>query len=190
MYSYNHSHGAWNAPQNVSALAASGRTGDALVYAEMRSRVWMQSFLVWCLVFLSLGMSSKLTSPWQRMKHGSYCCCRYAGRLKKKGRGMLEEEDDFGDANEYTLPKHHICNHTWVFASALLLAAQACACAVTERSPARAPPTGLIVFVAVWPFVILAVDDLVKRSDMKRIKKINQRLRIMFDTKLGMYSPR
>jgi hypothetical protein len=194
LYYSKYASGAWNVSQNASA----GREGDALAYAEMRSRVWTQSFLVWCLVFLSLGLSSKLTSPWQRVERCCCCCCWWCycccdcrkGCSKRKARGALDEEDDFGDADDYRLPKHRICNYTWAFVSFVLLTAQACACAVTEQSPPRAPPIGLIVFVAVWPLIILSVDDFVKRSDRTRIKKINQRLRIMFDTKLGMYSPR
>lgn len=46
------------------------------------------------------------------------------------------------------------------------------------------------LLVLLWPVEILVVEDYLKRRDYARHKQNQKRARLIFDTKLGMYSPR
>jgi len=51
-------------------------------------------------------------------------------------------------------------------------------------------PWYLYLIVGVWIIIIIVIDEIVKRHDKKRYLRFQQRLRILFDTKLGRYSPK
>ncbi|OQS05388.1 hypothetical protein THRCLA_02470 [Thraustotheca clavata] len=44
--------------------------------------------------------------------------------------------------------------------------------------------------LSVWPFLVIGIDELVKRHDHKLVVRYYKFLRMQFDTRLGMWSPR
>jgi hypothetical protein len=49
---------------------------------------------------------------------------------------------------------------------------------------------GVWLLCTLWPVAALCIGDLVKRVDITRHRLLMRRLRLHFDTRLGMYSPR
>jgi hypothetical protein len=61
----------------------------------------------------------------------------------------------------------------------------------TTASLATAWPSVSMILVAIfWPLVSVAVDEVVKRHDTSRYAYYQRKLRLTFETKLGMYSPK
>jgi hypothetical protein len=48
----------------------------------------------------------------------------------------------------------------------------------------------MIVAAVLWPLLVLAADEVVKRHDATRYAYYQRKLRLTFETKLGMYSPK
>ena len=154
--------------------------GDVLEYVQTRCRIWVMSFIVWCLIFIVFGLE----------KRTSYLVF---GRCNQKictARSWCSRCSRCSQCNSQG--KRGSLNRSWLMASMFFLCLQAVACiAVDVSSPLQPiPPLGLALFALCWPLIIVVLDEFVKKSDRKRRQKIRQRLRIGFDTKLGMWSPR
>ncbi len=71
-----------------------------------------------------------------------------------------------------------------------------CAVSISSSDATTAPlatawPTASMILVAVfWPLVAILVDEAVKRHDASRYAYYQRKLRLTFETKLGMYSPK
>ena len=48
----------------------------------------------------------------------------------------------------------------------------------------------IVAIVIAWPIVIMICDEIAKRHDRNAYRRNQQRKRIVFDTKLGMHSPK
>ncbi|KAE8999949.1 hypothetical protein PF010_g15028 [Phytophthora fragariae] len=47
-----------------------------------------------------------------------------------------------------------------------------------------------VVILGVWPLIIIAVDEAIKTHDKRHLVRYNKFLRMQFDTRLGMWSPK
>ncbi|GMF38492.1 unnamed protein product [Phytophthora fragariaefolia] len=47
-----------------------------------------------------------------------------------------------------------------------------------------------VVVLGVWPLIIIAVDEVIKTHDKRHLVRYNKFLRMQFDTRLGMWSPK
>ncbi|CEM36670.1 unnamed protein product [Vitrella brassicaformis CCMP3155] len=73
-----------------------------------------------------------------------------------------------------------------VAASLIVLAVQHTS--ATKRS--QGPSWVLWVVFACWPAVVLAIDETIKTVDRRQHQKLQKYLRIVFNTRLGMWSPK
>ena len=47
-----------------------------------------------------------------------------------------------------------------------------------------------IIIIFIWPIILTGIVEIIKRHDRYHVKMQEQRRRIVFDTKLGMWSPK
>ena len=173
LYEYRHS-----AYENITSFTP--KNAEILIsMLEFQSRMWTQRFVVWCILFFSLGASNGITNQW------NYIHIIFCGQARNS---MLDADIEGGV--KYRLPHRHNFNYAWLLVLSLVIAVELFSFSASQPMNATMPPIGLVIFALIWPIFILFVDILLKGYDKQRLKKINQRLRIMFDTKLGMYSPR
>ena len=51
-------------------------------------------------------------------------------------------------------------------------------------------PPPVIALATIWPFVIFAVDLAIRHHDRKKVRRLQQRLTLEFETLLGQTSPK
>ena len=59
----------------------------------------------------------------------------------------------------------------------------------TATAPLQWPSAAMILVAIFWPVVTTLIDELIKRHDAFRHAYYQRKLRLTFETKLGMYSP-
>jgi hypothetical protein len=79
-------------------------------------------------------------------------------------------------------------NIFWSIVAVFIVLAQSTFSLLTIGYPWSSP--FLMTTILLWPVVILISDEIVKHHDRVIFRRQQQRLRIVFDTKLGMHSPK
>ena len=87
-------------------------------------------------------------------------------------------------------------NVVWILACLVAWLLQTVFCLVSLYSISHTnylqfyPPVGVIVIALCWPICCICIDETVKHHDAGRFAYYQRKLRLNFDTKLGMYSPK
>lgn len=93
-------------------------------------------------------------------------------------------------------------NVMWVGAASVLLCLQFAISALRARIVGAdgvtlwhfvsqsVPWTFWAIVLGVWPLIIIAVDEAIKTHDKRHLVRYNKFLRMQFDTRLGMWSPK
>ena len=89
------------------------------------------------------------------------------------------------------------CKYIWFGAVAAAATLQSLISAVSmQQSYSGLKPTilhvppSVIVLVTVWPFAIFFVDEAIRHHDRKKVRRLQQRLTLEFETLLGQTSPK